>query len=73
MKDWIAKNKDAILITGVGILATVATVAVTYKVTNDLRNTTTQLGNYQMSMIASEAGVLDKIIAHKKNLESIVQ
>jgi hypothetical protein len=73
MKDWIKKNRDALLITGVGILTTAATVALTYKVTNDLRNSQTNLGNFQMSMIAQEAGVLDKIIAHQEKLASIVK
>lgn len=73
MKDWLKKNRDAILITAGGIAATAVVVMVTHKITNDHVSAITRQGNMQMSMIAEEAGVLDKIIAHQKNLESIVK
>lgn len=68
MKDWIKKNRDTILITAGGIATTAVVVLVTHKIVTDHVSAITRLGNYQMSMIAEEAGVLDKIIEHQEKL-----
>ena len=73
MKDWIEKNKDALLITGVGIIATAVTVGVTYKISAQLVAAHHRTGIKMMSMIAAEAGVLDKIVEHQQKLNSIVK
>ena len=73
MKDWIEKNKDALLITGVGIIATAITVGVTYKISAQLVDAHHRHGSKMMSMIAAEAGVLDKIVEHQQKLNSIVK
>jgi hypothetical protein len=71
MKDWLKKNRDAIVITAVGIGATALVAAVTYKITTDQVAAITRQGNMQMSMVADGAGVLDKIIEHQNNLIGI--
>lgn len=73
MKDWIKKNKDAILITGVGIIATAVTVGVTYKISVQLVDAHHRTGSQMMSLVASDAGVLDKIVEHQQKLNSIVK
>ena len=66
--DWIKKNRDAILITAGGIATTAIVVLVTHKVAIDHASAIMKQGNMQMSLIASEAGVLDKIIEHQEKL-----
>ena len=73
MKDWLKKNRDAILITGVAITATVVTAAVSYKIADKQIATDYSLAKLNMANIANGAGVLDKIIEHQEKLVSIVE
>lgn len=73
MKDWVKKNKDTILIVGVSTIATAVVAGVTYKISTDLWNANYDQHQRLMSLIASDAGVLDKILAHQEKLTSIHQ
>ncbi len=72
MKEWIKKNKDAILVSGLAITATAITVGVTYRVTATQFDALNKMNAMQMALIASEADVLDTIISHQDKLKSII-
>lgn len=71
MKYWLKKNKDTIVIVGVSTIATSLVVGVTYKVTKTIIVNDYLQGNRLMSLVASDAGVLDKIIEHQEKLKGI--
>ena len=68
MKDWIKKNKDAIIITTLGITATALVAGVTYKATVTQANHVISEGNMRMASVAYEAGVLEKILEHQDKI-----
>lgn len=71
MKNWIKKNRDAILAIGGATIATAVVAGVTYKITSDTYGNLSKHNATLMSLIASDAGVLDQIIAHQEKLNSI--
>lgn len=71
MKDWLKKNKDTIVIVGVSTIATAVVAGITAKITTNVISTEYLQSNRLMSLIASDAGVLDTIIAHQEKLSSI--
>lgn len=72
MKDWIKKNRDAIVVTAVGITAAAVVAGVSHKIAKEQINAISHTAMRDMSLIASDAGVLEKIIAHQEKLQSIV-
>jgi len=73
MKDWIKKNKDTLIISGLTVVGTALVAGVTYKISADLHNNLNNMNAMQMAMIAEEAGVLDKIISHQDKLKEIIK
>lgn len=73
MKDWLKKNRDAILITGVAITATVVTAGVAYKIADKQITTDFALAKLNLAKIAQDAGVLDKIIEHQERFVSVIE
>ena len=73
MKDWLKKNRDAILITGVAITATVVTAGVAYKIADKRISHDFALAKLNLAKIAEDAGVLDQIIEYQEKLVSIVE
>lgn len=71
MKDWLKKNKDAMIITGLAVTATAITVGVTYRATATQFDALNKLNAMQMVQTAHEAGVLDTIIAHQDKLRQL--
>lgn len=72
MKDWIKTHKDALILTGCATAATAVVVGVTHVLTRNTYIALNDLNRMQMAIIASDAGVLDKIIAHQDNLKNIM-
>lgn len=73
MKDWLKKNRDAILITGVAITATVVTAGVAYKIADKQISNDFALAKLNLTKIANDAGVLEKIIEHQEKLVSVIE
>lgn len=71
MKDWIKKNKDAIIISGLAITGTALVVGVTYRVTATQFDALNKMNAIQMVQTAHGAGVLDTIIAHQDKLQQV--
>lgn len=73
MNNWIKKNKDALIITGVSIAATALVVGVTYRISSNVMLADSKLLIGQMNSTAYEAGVLDQIIAHQEKLKTLIK
>jgi hypothetical protein len=73
MKDWIKKNKDALIISGLTVTGTALVAGITYAITSNVYMNLNNINAMQMASIASDAGALDKIIAHQDKLKSIIQ
>lgn len=73
MKDWLKKNRDAILITGVAITATVVTAGVSYYIADKSARRDFSLAKLNMADIAEGAGVLDQIIEYQEKLVSAIE
>ena len=72
MKDWLKKNRDTLIITGVAITATAVVAGVTHRIAkNQFGNTLAQV-KLQMATIANDAGVLDTIIEHQEKMLSLI-
>ena len=72
MKDWIKKNKDTLIVSGLAVVGTAAVAGVTYMITSNTYANLNNMNAMQMASIAHDAGVLDTIIAHQDKLKSII-
>lgn len=72
MKDWLKKNRDVIIVTAVSITATAVVAKVAHSIAKEQMNAISSISTRQMSLVADNAGVLDKIIEHQEKLASIV-